>query len=236
MVDDPETQRQADALRSLLYLACPGAPPAAISDTARAIAERSGDQTSPTYAVAEAASLTAVLPRNSGRFHNLSRANLISADLARVNLTGANLTGADLARANLTGANLTGANLTGADLTGADLIYANLAGADLTRVNLTRARMKLTNLTGADLTGADLAGGDLTNADLTGAILTGANLAGANLAAARQLRLVSGILWNLDTHWPDGLADTAYAWSDEVRPGSYRLRGGTARDRSSTSA
>ncbi|MFJ9329217.1 pentapeptide repeat-containing protein [Streptomyces sp. NPDC101230] len=226
MVDDPETQRQADALRSLLYLACPGAPPAAISDTARAIAERSGDQTSPTYAVAEAASLTAVLPRNSGRFHNLSRANLISADLARVNLTGA--------------------NLTGANLTGADLIYANLAGADLTRVNLTRARMKLTNLTGADLTGADLAGGDLTNADLTGAhltnadltgaILTGANLAGANLAAARQLRLVSGILWNLDTHWPDGLADTAYAWSDEVRPGSYRLRGGTARDCSSTSA
>ncbi|MFC9302681.1 pentapeptide repeat-containing protein [Streptomyces albidoflavus] len=226
MVDDPETQRQADALRSLLYLACPGAPPAAISDTARAIAERSGSQTSPTYAVAEAASLTAVPPRNSGRFHNLSRANLISADLARVNLTGANLTGADL-------------------------IYANLAGADLTRVNLTRARMKLTNLTGADLTGADLAGGDLTNADLTnadltgahltnvdltGAILTGANLAGANLAAARQLRLVSGILWNLDTHWPDGLADTAYAWSDEVRPGSYRLRGGTARDRSSTSA
>ncbi|MET8621448.1 pentapeptide repeat-containing protein [Streptomyces albidoflavus] len=241
MVDDPETQRQADALRSLLYLACPGAPPAAISDTARAIAERSGSQTSPTYAVAEAASLTAVPPRNSGRFHNLSRANLISADLARVNLTGANLTGADLARVNLTGANLTGA----------DLIYANLAGADLTRVNLTRARMKLTNLTGADLTGADLAGGDLTNADLTnadltgahltnvdltGAILTGANLAGANLAAARQLRLVSGILWNLDTHWPDGLADTAYAWSDEVRPGSYRLRGGTARDRSSTSA
>ncbi|MFJ8881545.1 pentapeptide repeat-containing protein [Streptomyces albidoflavus] len=231
MVDDPETQRQADALRSLLYLACPGAPPAAISDTARAIAERSGSQTSPTYAVAEAASLTAVPPRNSGRFHNLSRANLISADLARVNLTGA--------------------NLTGANLTGADLIYANLAGADLTRVNLTRARMKLTNLTGADLTGADLAGGDLTNADLTnadltgahltnadltGAILTGANLAGANLAAARQLRLVSGILWNLDTHWPDGLADTAYAWSDEVRPGSYRLRGGTARDRSSTSA
>lgn len=40
-MDDPETQRHAEILRGLLYLACPDAPTDALEDTASAIAQRS---------------------------------------------------------------------------------------------------------------------------------------------------------------------------------------------------
>ncbi|MFD4116912.1 pentapeptide repeat-containing protein [Streptomyces niveus] len=229
MVDDPEIRRQADALRGLLYLACPDAPPAAISDTAQAIAERSGDRTPPTSAVAEAARLTTAPRPDSRPPHNLSGADLSGADLS-----GADLSGANLLRANLTRADLTRAILPGAEMRGADLTGVNLSDAILTRADLSDAILTAADLSDANLADAKLTRVNLTAADLTDADLSGANLSGANLAAARQLRLVSGILWNLDTHWPDGYFEKAYARSDEVRPGSYRLRGGTASDRSST--
>ncbi|MFD3523464.1 pentapeptide repeat-containing protein [Streptomyces sp. NPDC058653] len=201
-MNDPEIQRQADALRGLLYLACSDAPPTAISDTARAIAERSGDRTPPTSAVAEAARLTTTHRSGSGPPHNLSRADLTGAKLTDTRLNHANLSSAKLSRADLSYASLLSADLTDADLDHAKLDHATLAQADLTDAGLAHANVERGNLTGA------------------------------NLTEARHLRLVSGILWNLDTTWPDGFLEMVYALSDEVRPGSYRLRGGT--DRSST--
>ncbi|MFJ2968662.1 pentapeptide repeat-containing protein [Streptomyces collinus] len=160
MVDDTETQRRANVVRGLLFLACPDAPSAALDSAAEGIVERSADQEPPTHAVLDARYLTR--PR--------------SADDPPRNLAGADLSGADLTGADLRSANLTRASLVDADLTDADLTHADLTDADLTRTNLTRANLTDADLTRANLTDAYLNRTKLIRADLTGTELTGTGL------------------------------------------------------------
>ncbi|WP_329583106.1 pentapeptide repeat-containing protein [Streptomyces sp. NBC_01361] len=282
MVTDTEREEHAARLRGLLYLAYPEAPAAAITATARAIAQRAEEM--PLEAVPEAEALMdqTRFPRSDSlylRGADLSGADLHAAILDSANLGGADLTDADLSRARLRGADLTHANLTGAKLTGAKLDGAklsranlyrakldspftgdakrfgvNLTGADLTLANLTDADLTAARLTGANLTGAVMRGANLTDANLRGANLTDANLTnavmrGANLIDAHLdgtlfvralfMRLPSGATynlagatWNLVTRWPAELESVVLEQSDEVSPGVYQVRGGTAPDRS----
>jgi uncharacterized protein YjbI with pentapeptide repeats len=185
------------------------------------------------------ANLTGALLRDT----DLTRAILFAADLTAADLTGADLTGGNLTGAHLTGAHLTGAwlagaRLTDARLTSAYLARANLAGArlaaaDLTNADLTRANLTRADLTNAHLTGAWLADTFLADADLTGADLTRADLSDARLAKARLARAtLDAALWTERTTWPDDIADRIRQGSDEIRPGIYRVRGGTEPDRS----
>jgi hypothetical protein len=63
------------------------------------------------------------------------------------------------------------------------------------------AILKEADLTGADLTGADLTGADLTRADLV------------------------DVLWSGKTIWPDGLAESILARSEEREPGVWHIVG-----------
>ncbi|MEU2539266.1 pentapeptide repeat-containing protein [Streptomyces iakyrus] len=170
MVDDTETQRRAQLVRGLLYLACPEASSYALHSTAGAIVGRSEQRAPLAHAVSEAERLTNPRPDDdpprilSGA--ELAGAELAGADLRGADLTGANVAGADLAGANLSGADLTGANLSGADLTGVNLTSANLFGANLNSANVSRA-----NLVGANLTSTNVAGADFTRANLASAKL-----------------------------------------------------------------
>ncbi|MGW2103693.1 pentapeptide repeat-containing protein [Streptomyces olivaceoviridis] len=144
MVTDPERKEHAARLRGLLYLACPDAPAAAITEVAEAMAQRAEE---PAQApVAEAAHLT------DGR----------------------------------------------------------------------ESAPDPLNLSGADLSGANLTGADLSNA----------NLSGAWLMAAVDLGLPPRAIWDRETRWPFELASVVVEQSDEVSPGVYQVRGGTAPDRS----
>ncbi|MFE9776348.1 pentapeptide repeat-containing protein [Streptomyces sp. NPDC005931] len=157
MVDDTETQRRADVVRGLLFLACPDAPSAALDSAAKGIVERSADQEPPTHAVSDARYLTQ--PRSADDPpRNLAGADLSGTDLTGADLRSANLTRASLVDANMTDADLSHADLTDADLTRTDLTRANLTDADLTRANLTNAYLTRTKLIRADLTGTELTG------------------------------------------------------------------------------
>lgn len=253
---DAEREQHAAALRGLLYLACPNATGPAITATAEAITERAEE--TPREPVPEAAQLRDPGSRSlqaRSRYRSAedltgrdlrawmrSWVGLSGADLTAAKLTDTNLAGMDLSGAHLTGANLTGANLTNAQLTGAYLTGANLSRAYLTGANLSRADLIYVNLSRADLTGANLSNSyltdtNLTDADLSDANLTDANLSDANLTGTRLLsvvgmRLPTGAIWDRETRWPAELASIVFEQSDEVRPGVYRVRGGSAPDRS----
>ncbi len=234
-MDDTETQRQVGVLRGLLYLACPDAPTTALDAAAHAIAERSADPGPPTHASPEAARLALQRPDNDAP-RNLTRADLAGAYLFDVNLAKAELTDANLSDAYLFGADLTKANLRGADLTRAGLsnaflTSANLTDADLTEAVLFHARLDSADLTGAYVTRGFLINAVLTNTILTGTVLTGSVLFGADLTGAVGLELKPGIEWNRGTRWPEGFAERALARSDEISPGTYRVRDGTSPDR-----
>lgn len=117
---------------------------------------------------------------------------------------------------------LSDANLTSADLRDAHLTSANLSGLDLTSMDLTGA-----NLVAAKLRDARLRGAHLVDADMRGADLTG-----AQLQHAVGLRLPLRALWNRETRWPAELESVVFERSDEVSPGLYRVRSGSAEDRS----
>jgi hypothetical protein len=206
VVDEPETQRQAEILRGLLYLACPGAPTAALEDTGAAVAQRSAAAGQPARAVPEADRLAAPRP-GPDRARDLRHAVLSGGDLTSADLRGANLSGADLSHADLhvtnladadlssanlfwatlketrlSGANLSRADLSGAQLSGTPRARMDLSGVDLSRTNLSAVRMSHVNLTGANLSHANLSGANLSHTDLSGADLSHTDLAHALLA------------------------------------------------------
>lgn len=239
---DEEANQIADALRGLLYQACPHATAWSITATAREIAHRVDDP--PREPVAEALELATFL---GGEPLQLRRADLTGAllngvNLSRADLSEANLSGALLHRAILYETNLRGANLTEASLPDASLIDANMSHADLSRADLRGAFMSGAYLRGADLSdadlrctrsyGVDLTGAILPSANLAGADLSGAILLGADLAETSNLLLPRNATWDQDTRWPAALVTKVEDQSDEIRPGIYRVRDRPETDRS----
>ncbi|WP_225796682.1 pentapeptide repeat-containing protein [Streptomyces aculeolatus] len=224
VVDDPETQKQAEILRGLLYLACPDAPTAALEDTASAIAQRSAAAQPPARAVPPAERLAAPRPVPD-RARDLRRAVLTGGDLTSADLRGADLSSADLSDTHLSGTNRTRVDLICAKLSGANLAGTRLAHVNLIGANLSRANLAGTRLTHVNLTGANLSHTDLSHALLAATvILTDVNLSGANLVYVQELPLVPGIEWNADTQWPPDFNREIHLLSDEVRPGVFRVR------------
>lgn len=162
----------------------------------------------------------------SGTGTKLSGTALSLADFSGAALQGVSLKGALL---NIT--RLVGANLNIADMSGATLFGADLTGADLSGANLSGAMLIGANLSGADLRGADLSGAVLllpfpkdASSDyyenLTGDALFVAIAETPVLRALydpviielNEVRLkphlkdaqLNGVIYNLQTKWPDG--------------------------------
>lgn len=133
--------------------------------------------------------------------------SLNSRDLAGLDLSGLSLDGVDFSYANLERAKLSRASLKGAFLWS-----ARAAGADLTGSDLRRAKLGTTDLSGADLRGADLRGADLIGTNLSLADLRGTDLRETNPSAAILTRVVH----NATTRWPDGFAAGRQAVSNDV--------------------
>jgi len=94
----------------------------------------------------------------------------------------------DLSQANLRGADLRGADLHAVNLTNADLSGANLSGADLSAARLNGAKLIVANLEQADLCGADLGCADLTGANLDNTILRGTKILAEQCEQASSLK------------------------------------------------
>jgi hypothetical protein len=45
-----------------------------------------------------------------------------------------------------------------------------------------------------------------------------------------DVEMVAGVIWDETTAWPPGIADQVRAASQEIRPGVYRVGGGSERD------
>ncbi|HET9970328.1 MAG TPA: hypothetical protein VFQ68_18995 [Streptosporangiaceae bacterium] len=58
-------------------------------------------------------------------------------------------------------------------------------------------------------------------------IASGADL---SLLAIDDVEIVVGVVWDDETTWPPGIADHVRAASQEIRPGVYRVGGGSERD------
>ncbi|WP_171064513.1 hypothetical protein [Actinomadura soli] len=59
---------------------------------------------------------------------------------------------------------------------------------------------------------------------------SGADLAELELAESSLTEVLAGVVWDEDTRWPPDLRESIAARSEEIRPGVYRVRGGTERD------
>ena len=58
-------------------------------------------------------------------------------------------------------------------------------------------------------------------------IASGADL---SLLAIDDVEMVVGVIWDEATSWPSGIANQVRAASQEIRPGVYRVKGGSKRD------
>ncbi|WP_165969240.1 hypothetical protein [Actinomadura sp. KC06] len=59
---------------------------------------------------------------------------------------------------------------------------------------------------------------------------SGADLADLELAESSLAEVLAGVVWDEDTRWPPRLRESVAARSEEIKPGVYRVRGGTERD------
>jgi Pentapeptide repeats (8 copies) len=87
----------------------------------------------------------------TGKYLDLSNANLFRTNLSNARLENANLHRANLVQANLEGANLANATLYRAEMEGINLLRANLSNASLDRANLANANLYHANLQHASL-------------------------------------------------------------------------------------
>jgi hypothetical protein len=56
---------------------------------------------------------------------------------------------------------------------------------------------------------------------------SGADLSALDLA---DMSVLEGVVWTEETTWPDGIREQVQSRSLEIRPGVYRVHGGSERD------
>jgi hypothetical protein len=97
-------------------------------------------------------------------------------------------------------------------------------GRALARADALALARNLARTLASDFTSALTRTCELAEREITA---SGADL---SLLAIDDVEMVAGVVWDEETTWPPGIADHVRAASQEIRPGVYRVGGGSERD------